>query len=44
MCVEVAYLCAHKSNTIMIDMLEGEVALETGKYKMPYIHSQMEKL
>lgn len=36
-------LCAHKSNTIMIDMLEDEVALETQKYKMPYNHSQMEQ-
>lgn len=42
-CVDVDYLCAHKSTTIMIDMLEDEVALETQKYKMPYIHSQMEK-
>lgn len=43
-CVNVAYLCTHKSNTIMIDVLEDEVALETDKYKMPYIHSQMENL
>lgn len=42
-CVDVAYLCAHKSPTIMIDMLEDEVALETQKHKMPYIHPQMEK-
>lgn len=42
-CVDVAGLCAHKSTSIMIGMLEDEVALETQKYKMPYIHSQMEK-
>lgn len=36
-CVDVAYLCAHKSTTIMIDTLEDEVALETQKYKMPHI-------
>lgn len=41
-CVDVAYLCAHKWTTAMIDMLEDEVALETQKYKMPCIHSQME--
>lgn len=27
----------------MIDMLEDDVALETQKYKMPYIHWQTEK-
>lgn len=37
-CVDVAYLRAHKSTTVGIDMLEDEVALETEKYKMPYIH------
>lgn len=42
-CVDVAYLCAHKSTTIMIDMLEDDVALETQKYKMPCIHWQTEK-
>lgn len=42
-CVDVACLCAHKSTSIMIGMLEDEVALETQKYKMPYIHSQIEK-
>lgn len=40
-CVDVAYLCTHKSTTIMFGMLKDEVALETQKHKMPYIHSQI---
>lgn len=42
-CVDAAYLCAQKSTTIMIGMLEDEVALETEKHKMPYIHAQIQK-
>lgn len=42
-CVDVAYLCTHKSTTIMFGMLKDEVALETQKHKMPYIPSQILK-
>ncbi|MEQ2304336.1 hypothetical protein AMECASPLE_025943 [Ameca splendens] len=42
-CVDAVYLCAQKSTTIMIGMLEDEVALETEKHKMPHIHSQIKK-
>lgn len=31
-----AYLCAHISTSIMIDVPEDEVALETQKYKVPH--------
>lgn len=41
-CAFVAYLRALQSTTIMIDMLEDVVAVETQKYKMPCIRWQME--
>lgn len=41
--MDAAYLCAQKSTTIMIGMLEDAVAKETEKHKMPYIHSQIQK-